>query len=235
MKEEKNISCLNCKARIDSIFKNLSLDVMQKIDDIKTAQFYKKGELLFNEGAYPRGLYCVNAGKVKVVQAGLDGKEQIMHLINDGDVMGHRAILGEDQYSCSAVAMEDTHVCFIPKQQFYGMVESNSKLALNIAHLLADELKEAEQKITFTAQRPVKDRLAQAILFLKKNYGVEKDNATISIDVKRLDLANLAGTTRETATRFLHELQEQNTIELIGKKIKLIDEQKIIELSFPKV
>lgn len=235
MNEKNQIDCSTCGVRCNSIFKDLNHIDLEKLNELRNMQFYKKGQALFNEGSYPRGLYCVKSGKIKVSQEGLDGKDQIVYLISDGDVMGHRAILGDDQYSCSAIAMEDSHVCFIPKNPFYTMVQNNPKLALNIAHLLANELKEAEQKITATAQRPVKDRLAQAILFLKKNYGVENDNATISVEVKRLDLANLAGTTRETATRFLHSLQEQKILELIGKKIKIIDEQKIVEIAFPLI
>ena len=97
-----------------------------------------------------------------------------MHLIHDGNVMGHRAILSEDTYSGTAVAMEDSHVCFIPKIPFYEMAENNSKLALKIAHTLADELKEAEQKITHTAQRPVKDRIAHCLLVLKKTMALKR-------------------------------------------------------------
>jgi len=146
-------------------------------------------------------------------------------------VMGHRAILSEDKYSCSAVAMEDSHVCFIPKAPFYSMVEQNSKLALKIAHLLSDELKEAEQKITHTSQHPVKDRLAQALLYLKQNYGFESDQATLNVTIKREDLANLVGTTRETATRLLYEFQENKLIELVGKKIRFLNESKLIEMA----
>ena len=98
-------------------------------------------------------------------------------------------------------------------------------------HLLSDELKEAERKITNTAQLPVKNRIAQSLLSLKKNYGVEGDNKTINVSIKREELANLAGTTRETATRLLYELQEQNLIELVGKKIKILDEKLLNSLS----
>ncbi|MCF8293233.1 MAG: Crp/Fnr family transcriptional regulator [Chitinophagaceae bacterium] len=231
MKQEEHIGCNACKSRMDSIFNELSQDEIGKLDQIKHCQFYKKGEILFHEGAYPRGLYCVQSGKIKITQTGVDGKEQIVHLIHDGDVMGHRAILSEDTYSGTAVAMEDSHVCFIPKAPFYSMAETSSKLALKIAHMLSNELREAEQKITHTAQRPVRDRIAQCLLILKKNYGVEPDGATINMIIKREDLANLAGTTRESATRLLYDLQEQKIIELVGKKIKIIDEQKLIGIA----
>ncbi len=227
LEKEIQPKCLTCSARAISIFNDLNPEEIKNIEEISSCQLYKKGETLFNEGAYPRGIFCVQSGKIKVSQTGLDGKDQIVHLIHDGNIMGHRAILGEDTYSCSAVAMEDSTVCFISKIPFYNMVEKSAKLALKIAHLLSDELKEAERKITDTAQRPVRDRIAQGLLTLKRNYGLEADGVTINLIVKREELANIASTTRETATRLLYELQDKGIIELVGKKIKILDEQKL--------
>jgi CRP/FNR family transcriptional regulator len=141
--------------------------------------------------------------------------------------MGHRAILGDDQYSCSSMAMEDSQVCFIPKDAFNGMLNNNAKLALKIAHLLADELKSLEKKVTHSVQNSVRERVAESILQLKQNYGMRPDNQTINVVVTREDLANLAGTSRETATRYLYEFQNLNVIQLVGKTIKVLDEKKL--------
>lgn len=224
MKEEREHNCSACKARINSIFKELKGDALNKLDEAKSCKQYHKGEVIFNEGSFPRGLFCVQSGKIKLSQIGADGKEQILHLAHDGDVMGYRAILGKDTYSCSALALEDSKVCFIPKTQFNNLVENNGKLTLQIVHLLTDELKEAERKITNTAQQPVKNRIAQSLISLIKNYGFEQDQTTINVSIKREELANLAGTTRETATRLLYDLQEQKIVELAGKKIKILNE-----------
>jgi CRP/FNR family transcriptional regulator, polysaccharide utilization system transcription regulator len=232
--DDNHIGCRTCAARNKSIFKNLDTITLSQIEEVKTCKQYQKGELIFSEGAYPRGLFCIQSGKIKVTQLGADAKEQIVHLANDGDVMGYRALLGEDTFSCSAIALEDSKVCFIPKNEFQHLIESNGKLTLEIAHLLSDELKEAERKITHTAQQPVKNRIAQALLSLKQNYGVESDGVTINVAIKREELANLAGTTRETATRLLYELQEQKMIELVGKKIKLKNESLLLGIAHTK-
>ena len=220
-------NCNNCKARLSSTFSELNLDDTLWLNEIKLSKAYKKGELIFKEGNYPKGLFCVHSGKIKVAQLGDDGKEQIVHLINNGDIMGHRAILGDDQYSCSSMAMEDSQVCFIPKDAFNGMLNNNAKLALKIAHLLADELKSLEKKVTHSVQNSVRERVAESILQLKQNYGMRPDNQTINVVVTREDLANLAGTSRETATRYLYEFQNLNVIQLVGKTIKVLDEKKL--------
>lgn len=219
MQNSCRIDCNECRAHPFSIFKHMLPGSMNTIEQSKVCQQYKKGEIIFHEGSLPRGLYCVLSGKIKVVQTGLDGKEQILHLVHDGHVMGHRALLANDTYSCTAIAIEDASVCFIPKRSFFELAAQHPEFALHIAQILAEELRKAELKITSTAQRPVKERLALALLDLSEKYGFMADHKTIDIDVKRLDLANLAGTTRETATRFLHELQEQAIVSLSGKRI----------------
>lgn len=224
-------NCQNCKARMLSAFSDLNVEHVEWLNEHKSTKIYKKGELIFKEGNYPKGLFCVNSGKIKVAQLGDDGKEQIVHLIHNGNVMGHRALLGEDQYSCSSVAMDDSRVCFIPKDSFNIMVNNNAKLALKIAHLLADELKALEKKVTHSVQNSVKERLAESILQLKQNYGMKADHQTINVVVTREDLANLAGTSRETATRYLYEFQNDGVIQLVGKTIKILNERKLEHFS----
>ena len=130
--------CRNCNARHKSIFCELNSEEVLALNSAKNSCEYKKGEIIFHEGSSPRGLYCVNNGKVKISQLGIDGKELIVHLAKDSDVMGYRAILSDDKYSCSAVAIENSSLCFIPKNMFFSMVESNLKLALQIVNLFSN-------------------------------------------------------------------------------------------------
>lgn len=229
--ENHQPSCLTCRARLSGIFAEMNLDDVLWLDELKQCKPFKKGELIFQEGHYPKGLFCVNSGKIKVAQLGDDGKEQIVHLIHTGNTMGHRAILGNDQYSCSSVAMEDSQVCFIPKEAFERMLMNNAKLALKIAHLLSDELKDLEKKVTHSVQHSVKSRLAEAILELKKNYGFLNDGITIDVKVTREDLANLAGTSRETATRYLYEFQNEGVLKLDKKQIKIVNVKLLEQFS----
>ena len=104
-------------------------------------------------------------------------------------------------------------------------------MALEIIHLFSEELKKIESNLTKITQGPVKERIAQSLLLLKNKYGFDSDQATINITIKREELANMAGTTRETATRILYSFQEEKLIQLIGKKIKIVDLKGLIEVS----
>ncbi len=229
MINETHPNCVNCDVRYKSIFCDLNAEEAAILNSYKNTIVFKKGQSVFMEGAYPRGLYCVNSGKIKITQIGIDGKEQIVHLAKDADVMGYRAILSGDKYSCSAVAMVDSSLCFIPKDVFYSLVERNSKVALQVIHLFSKELRVAENKITNIAQRPVKERVAQGLLLLKECYGCEKDGCTVNIVITREEIANISGTTRETAIRALFELKEEKIIELNGKKIKILKQGALLK------
>ena len=101
-------------------------------------------------------------------------------------------------------------------------------MALKFIYLLSEELKKIETNLTKITQRPVKERIAQSLLLLKNKYGLETDLSTINIIIKREEIANLAGTTRETATRILYHFQDDKIIELKGKKIKILNLSRLI-------
>src|ERR1039458_4567023 len=119
------IDCRLCKKRVDSVFSSLTNDDLAELSEAKTCYQYEKGEFIFHEGAYPRGLFCVYAGKLKVIRMSADGKEHIVHLGKSGDVMGYRALLSNDKYSCSGIALESSKLCYIPKAVFLGLVEKS--------------------------------------------------------------------------------------------------------------
>ncbi|MBP6398480.1 MAG: Crp/Fnr family transcriptional regulator [Saprospiraceae bacterium] len=221
--------CQLCRSRMRSVFSHLHTADLQLLDSCRQEKEYKAGELIFKEGSYPKGLYCVGKGKIKVTHEEELGFQQILHLAGEGDVMGYRAILAEDTFSCSASALENSRICFIPRSSLYTLLETNARLALRLAQLLAGELKKAELKITDHSHRPVKSRIALGIEWLSDRYGMEGN--TIKASLKRSDLAHLAGTTRETATRILYDLQAEGIIQLDGRRISIIDKHKLHQLT----
>ncbi len=207
----------------------MGLEELTSFNEVKSCISYKKGQLIFSEGSNPLGLYCVNEGKIKLSHSGHDGKEQIVRMARNGDVLGYRALLSGERYNASAVALDDTNVCFIPRDTFFSVLKSNAGLSLEIIKMLSLELRKAEQTITDLAQRPVRERTAEALLFLKETYGFEEDEATINVVLSREDIANLVGTATETAIRLLSEFKSDKIVEFIGKKIKILDMKKLVK------
>jgi CRP-like cAMP-binding protein len=225
------IDCQNCKKRFTSVFCRVENDTVDTINDEKVCTPYKKGQVIFHEGARPLGIYCVNRGKIKLVKMGEDGKEQILRLIKPGDLMGYRALLSGDKYSASAVVMEDSGICFIPKDLFMGVLQKDGVLSLEIMKLLSDDLRKAETSITHLAQKPVRERLAEALLFIKETYGFEPDGKTIDLKITREELANIVGTATETTIRLLSDFKSEGVLHLEGKKIAILNLPKLVKIA----
>lgn len=225
----KNTDCNHCAKRFTNIICNPKNDSIDDINKEKICTPYKKGEYIFKEGTMPHGVFCVNKGKIKLSKQGIDGKEQIIRLIKAGDPLGYRSLLSGDRYSASAIAIEDSGVCFIPKELFLGILNKDSSLTMEMLKLLSDDLRKAEIQITHLAQKPVRERVAESLLFIKETYGFESDGKTINASFSREDIANIVGTATETTIRLLSEFNKDNIIQLNGKKILILDFPKLLK------
>ncbi len=223
--------CETCEPRIKSIFNEVAPEDLEKLSLHKGCNFHKAGQTLFQEGGYPAGLYCINRGKIKLYKTGRDGREQIVRLAKEGDVVGYRSLISGEPYAASAAVLEDSAICFIPKQTFLSLLKESSSFNMRVLELLAHDLKTAEQKELSLAQKPVKERLAEALLMVKEFYGVEDDTVTIKGTLTREEIANIVGTATETIIRLLSELKDRKIIELEGKKIKILNHQALLKIT----
>ena len=222
------VECNKCDSRKISVFSVLPPEKIDELMSSKSILVFYYGELIFKEGQYPSGIYILNKGKVKISKYGYEGREQIVRFAREGDVLGYRTLLSADRYACSASAIEESHVCYISSEVFFKLVREFPELSLKFMNLLAIDLKNAEEKAMRMAQKTVRERVAESILILKEIYGFEEDGTTLNINLKRDEIAGIAGTVRETATRFLSELNESHIISLSGKKIRILDMKKLI-------
>lgn len=219
--------CQTCAQKNASVFCKAKVEYLSEITSQKVSNTFKKGQTIFNEGSYPFGVFCINSGKVKLTHLGDDGKEQIIRLLKGGDIIGYRALLSGERYSATAVALEDTHICFIPKELFIYILKNDAALTFEMMKLLADELHKTELKMTHLAQKPVRERLAEILLFIEETYGFEEDGITLNVRLSREEIANLVGTATESTIRLLSEFKRDNMVELDGKKIKIINQKKL--------
>lgn len=222
----EHIECKHCSNRFNTVFCKSENDFIKEIDTYKICSSYKKGEIIFKEGAYAGGVYCINAGKIKLSMMGDEGKEQIVRMARPGDIIGYKALLSGERYSSTATAIDDSNICFIPKEIFLEILKKDASLSFEMMRLISNELKRAEEKITHLAQKPVRERMAETILFLKETYGLDNENH-VNILLTREEIANLVGTATETAIRLLSEFNKDHIIELSGKKIKILDNIKL--------
>ncbi|MBP9933145.1 MAG: Crp/Fnr family transcriptional regulator [Chitinophagaceae bacterium] len=212
--------CPNCKI---SVFSDLSDDQFDFLNYEKSIVQLHKGQVLFLQDTKPHGLYCIKKGKVKIFRRGSEGKEQIVRLAADADVVGYRALLSEESYQCGAAALEETTLCYVPRQALKQIMENNVNIYKKMISLLSSDLKNAESKISELAQKPVRERVAETLMVLKNKYGLEADGATLNVVLSREELANLVGTATESLIRILSDFKKEGIIELDHKKIRIVD------------
>lgn len=217
----------DCDVSHKSIFCNLTSDEIETFDKHKSCLLFKKGQQVFKEGAYPQGVFIIDSGKIKLEHSGDEGKMQIVRMAKAGDLLGYRALFCGEKYNATAVALEEANLCFIPKDIFFRVLDSNRHLSLDVIKILAKDLRNAEDHLTELAQKPVRERLAKALLSLNETYGVDHIQGTINVHLSREEIADLVGTATETAIRLLSDFRHEGIIELIGKKIKISDPDKL--------
>ncbi|MBX7202176.1 MAG: Crp/Fnr family transcriptional regulator [Bacteroidia bacterium] len=224
-------SCDECDCSEQSIFCALNKSELNSLSQSKSYISYAKGQMIFYEGNHPQGLYCIYSGKVKIHKIGHDGKDQILRLAKRGNIIGYRSLLSSDTYHASATAIEDSLICFFPKSVYQAQIIANPILAMQMIKLLSLDLKSAEQKAVNMVQKLVRERIAETILMLKEFFGLEQDQQTINTPLTRESIGNIAGTTTETAIRVLSELQKNKIVNLIGKKIKIVNNAELIRIA----
>lgn len=223
--------CRFCSKYPGEIFSAATPEHVAEIARAKTCKLYRKGQEIFHEGAHPYGIYCINTGKVKLSHSGDEGKDQIIRLVRPGDLIGYKALIDNEPYTATATVLEDSAVCFIPRDIFLQVLQTDNALSLKMMQILTSELRRAETKITHLAQKPVRERLAETLLTLKNTYGLEADEQTINVTLSREEIANLVGTATESAIRLLSEFKKEKVIDLSGKKIRILRLQQLIKMA----
>lgn len=203
-------------------FKHLNEDEIGRLDADKTCQTYKKGNVIYREGSRLTGFFCVTSGILKIYKTGIDGKEQIIRFVKQGDIIAFRSLLSQELACTTAKVIDDAVLCHIPYQTLLFLLQNNWKFSHWMIQILCRELREANDYITDIAQKTVRERLAEILLLLKDNFDVSNDN-TLQITLTREELANMVGTATESVIRLLSEFKQDGLIDLKGRKIKLLD------------
>ncbi len=223
------LRCVDCLNRKNSAFRNLESKTLGIMSDVKTCAYFKKGQIMMHEGSRPNGVYCLHTGKAKLFRLGTEGKEQIIRLASDGDLIGYRSLLANEQLSASVQVLEDTHACFIPRSEMFEIIENDPKFSLEMMKMACHELGIASKLITNLAQKTVRERLAEVLLIIKATFGLD-DEGNINVSLTREEIANMVGTATESVIRLLSEFKEDEYILLKGRKIKIIDEASLIKV-----
>jgi CRP-like cAMP-binding protein/ActR/RegA family two-component response regulator len=195
----------------------------------KDIRHYSKKEEVFREGNYPKGIYFISKGKIKICRRNDQGKELITALHSEGEFFGYLSLLKDEAYTDAAVVLEDAEVYMLPKADFFALIDRDADVARRFIGMLSEDLREMEQELVRLAYNSVRKRVAQALIRLSDKYKKE-DQQPFSMQLSREDLANLVGTSTETVIRTLSDLKEDQYIAISGSTITVLDYDKLVAM-----
>lgn len=186
----------------------------------------KKKQYLFSEGGYPNALYFLSKGSIKGYQTNDEGREYILNLYKEGDFIGIPDLIEERQYRESTVALEDSELIIIPRDDFFTLLHKNRDVSAKFIKILSDNLAEKEERLLKLAYNSVRKRVAEALLLVEKQYRKD-DEQKFKLSISREDLANIVGASTETVIRTLSDFKDEKLIEISGGKITLVNVEKL--------
>ncbi|AXP79518.1 Fumarate and nitrate reduction regulatory protein [Mariniflexile rhizosphaerae] len=212
--------CEQCIIKQFNALKSLTKEELVRISGCKTSKFIKKGEIIFDEGESINGVYCVKEGICKLSKLSENGKDQIVKMVVKGQLLGQRSLITDEVSNLQAVALNNMEVCFIPKREIINNLQNNPKFSFDVLKEMAHDLKEADNIIVNMAQKSVRQRLAETLVYIHDSFGVNPDK-TLSILLSREDFANIVGTATESAIRVLSQFKKEALISVVGKQIRI--------------
>tara|TARA_R110002096_G_scaffold73653_15_gene174570 strand:+ start:4923 stop:5486 length:564 start_codon:yes stop_codon:yes gene_type:complete len=183
------------------------------------------------EGNFVDSINFIQSGRVKVFKKGAFGKDQIIRLISNGDIFGHRGLSDAEKFSISATSITDTMVCSFDKTFFFKLLKSTPELTFNLMLYFANELNQEEKKLRDLSIFNVREKVAKALLMMIDAYGLTKENEiNHAHELSRQDIAELVGLNSNQVTKILADLKEDNILETDNKTIKIINLKKLKEI-----
>jgi len=209
-------------------FSELEDEKLEKLHNIATLKPVKKGCIIFTEGQKGEAIYFVKTGKIKISKISSVGKEYTIKIMEEGDVFGESTLFIGGEYPATAEAIEDSEILELRNKDIEDLILKDTQIALSIIKILAKRLKYIAVVIENLALRDSVGRTASILLTFARERGIStKEGILVEIDLKRQELANLAGTSRENITRILSQMDRDGIIKLGKDKILIKDLEEL--------
>ena len=223
--------CNNCRGELCAskvpIFENLNNEELLEIVKTINHKEYIKGDIIFTEGNVANTLYFINEGKIKLYKYTKDGKEQILHVLSEGDFFGELELIKPSKYGFNSKAIVNSKICTLTKDEMKDIIMRNSEIGIKVLEAVGERLSKVENLVQNLATNNVDSRMAYLLTDLIEEYGesIEK-NISIKLPLSREDMGSFIGVTRETISRKLKKFEDENLIKIVGtKNIIILDEE----------
>ncbi len=205
------------------IFSTLTYSEQSLLNEKSVFQIVRKGQVIFREGEYPKGLIYLTRGSVKLFMIGAGGREQIVRLVKPLSFVGYKALFAEKPHTSNAEAILDSEILIYEKEALFSIIDKNPRFSREIIKALANELGFNYNRLINLTQKDIRGRLAETLLLIKDIYGFESDGKTLNSTFTRDNLAHFSNMTTSNAIRTLNSFKTEGLIQTLGKKIILLN------------
>ena len=213
------------------IFSDLEENSLNQILDLGSLKMYAKDEIILNEDEAGTALFVIVKGKVKISRSSKDGKEVMLTIMNESDFFGEMAILDGFSRSATVTALEESKLFIVQRNDFLNLLKNHTEVSIALLQELTQRLRAAGMKIKALSLKDAEGKVASVILQLAEEIGKIKQGV---VEIEKLpyqhELANMAGTSRETISRTLHTFAKKGLVELDGTHLRILDYEKFREI-----
>ena len=209
------------------LFADLSAADLARFGEVTREREYPKNSVILFEDDPGDALYIVSTGQVKVVLIGEDGREVILSVLGDGDFFGEMSLIDDEPRSAHVIAMRDSHLLVLRRDDFQSQLEQHPKVALELLRVLVQRLRRADEKIGGLVLLDVNGRVAQLLLDLAEESG----GPNITRKLTHHTIAQMIGSSRETVSRAMRELVERGMIDVSRREITIKDHDALRALA----
>ena len=206
------------------IFSDMDQDSLIEVSKITTERSYPKGSMIILEEEYGDKLFIVQSGTVKITRVNDEGKEVILALLGSSEIFGEMAILDGESRSANVLAQEACSLLVISREDFINILKKNFKVSFALMSELAKKLRKSDLQIEALSLSDAEHRIGVSILNLAEDMGVIRNGkVTIQNLPFQQDIANMAGTSRETVSRVMKTFEDRNLILKEGHTVIIPD------------
>lgn len=220
------LDCRKCPVFRESVFQDFNKELIEHLNKEKTTRQYKKADFIFNQGKRVEGLFCHSVGLVKINQIDKNGNTRFTRLVLPSDTSGHRSLFVQEIYKGTAqVVSETATVCFVPTEMISFFLSKNVSFAKNLIARISRELHNAEENHIAKKEKTVRGRLAELLCQLARTYADEigPNQFMLKSEITKKEIAQLLLAADETVIRIMSEMQKDNLITYVGRRLLITD------------
>ena len=206
------------------LFSELRDDELKEISNLAVTQVYKKDNMILIEEEIGSTMFIILDGRVKISRISDDGREVILSILSEGDFFGEMSILDGQNRSANVVTLDDSKIMVIRREDFLKMLHDYPQIAINLLKELAQRLRRSDSQIKSLSLQNATGKVASTLLRIADDSGkIHLGQVEIPRLPPQQDLANMAGTSRETISRVLKALTKRGYLKKEGSRLIILD------------